>query len=176
VKRCKVCAESKPLTEFYAAAGTRDGYRLECKVCNLAIRAAKCRANPLPARERAAQCQHDNPERYQARQREYVETGKKSVANRKSHLKRKYGLTLGSFDELLASQGGGCAVCGRSGADNVDHDHDTGQVRGILCFKCNVAIGLIDEDSSRAHAAGNYLDRDDELTALVRERGLALRG
>ena len=176
MKRCKVCAESKPLTEFYAAAGTRDGYRLECKLCNLAVRAAKYRANPLPARERAAQWQRDNPERYQARQREYVETGKKSVANRKSHLKRKYGLTLKAFDALLASQGGGCAICGRPDADNVDHDHDTGRVRGILCFPCNVAIGLVHEDEERLLAAASYLTRDDELTALARERGLALAG
>jgi hypothetical protein len=176
VKRCKVCAQSKPLTEFYAAAGTRDGYRLECKACNLAARAAKYRENPHRARERAAQWQRDNPEQYQARQREYVESGKKSIANRKSHLKRKYGLTLEAFEALLASQGGGCAICGRTDADNVDHDHGTGQVRGILCFKCNVAIGLVDEDPDRAHAAAAYLDRDDELTAVVRGRAVALRG
>ena len=174
MKRCKVCAEPKPLSEFYAASGTRDGYRLECKSCNLAIRAAKYRENPRPAIDRALRWQRDNPERHEARQREYVASGKKSVANRKSHLKRKYGLTLEGFDALLASQGGGCAICGRIGADNVDHDHETGEVRGILCFKCNVAIGLLDEDARRALSAGAYLDRDDALTAVVRGRALAL--
>ena len=176
MKRCKICAEFKPLIDFYRAAGTRDGFRLECKSCNLAARAAKYRENPRPAIERATLWQRDNPERHQARQRDYAESGKKKVSDRKSHLKRKYGLTLAEFDELLAAQGGGCAICGQPDADNVDHDHDTGRVRGILCFPCNAAIGLIHEDEERLLAAAAYLSRDDELTGLARERGLALVG
>ena len=164
------------MTDFYGAAGTRDGLRLECKTCNLAARAAKYRDNPRPAIDRAVLWAQENPERYQARQRAYVESGKKSISNRKSHLKRNYGLTLAAFDALLASQGGGCAICGRPDADNVDHDHETGRVRGILCFPCNVAIGLVHEDEERLLAAAMYLDRDDELTALARARGLALTG
>ena len=90
--------------------------------------------------------------------------GKKKVSDRKSHLKRKYGLTLEAFDELLAAQGGGCAICGKPDADNVDHDHETGRVRGILCFNCNIAIGQFDDDEDRAARGGrDYLDRDDEL-------------
>jgi hypothetical protein len=103
-------------------------------------------------------------------------SGKRKVSNRKSHLKRKYGLTLDAFEALLASQGGGCAICGRIDADNVDHDHVTGRVRGILCFKCNVAIGLLDEDWSRANSASAYLDRDDELRSVARSRAGALSG
>jgi hypothetical protein len=109
-----------------------------------------------------------------ARMEAFRSAGKKKASDRKSHLKRKYGLTLEAFDQLLASQGGGCAICGRPDADNVDHDHETGHVRGILCFPCNVAIGLVHEDGERLLAAASYLSRDDELTALVRERGLGL--
>jgi Recombination endonuclease VII len=94
----------------------------------------------------------------------------------RSHLERKYGLTLEAFDEMLASQGRGCAICGNPKADNVDHDHATGRVRGILCFNCNVAIGHVAEDSERARAVADYLERDDELTAVARARGLALAG
>jgi hypothetical protein len=176
VKRCKVCAEDKPLSEFYAAAGTRDGYRLECKACNLAARALKYRENPRPAIERATQWQRANPERTRATMDRFRAAGKKKVSDRKSHLKRNYGLTLEAFDALLASQGGGCAICGRPDADNVDHDHETGQVRGILCFKCNVALGQLDDDEDRARAAANYLGRDDELDDVVRGRAVALTG
>ena len=49
-------------------------------------------------------------------------------------------------------------------------------MRGILCFNCNVAIGHVAEDEDRLSAAMAYLARDDELTTVVRERGLALRG
>ena len=157
MKRCKVCGELKPIDDFYAAAGTRDGHRLECKKCNLAARAAKYRDNPRPAIERAW-WQRDNPERVPSEHgRVTPSSGKKKVSDRKSHLKRKYGLTLEAFDELLASQGGGCAICGRPDADNVDHDHETGRVRGILCFPCNVAIGLLDDDEERALAAVAYI-------------------
>ena len=176
MKRCKVCAELKPLEDFYRAAGMRDGYRSDCKSCNLAARAAKYRDNPRPAIDRALQWQRDNPERHLAKQREYAESGKKKVADRKSHLKRKYGLTLEDFDAMLASQGGGCAICGRTDSDNVDHDHATGRVRGILCFNCNVAIGHVANDEDRLSAAISYLARDDELAAVVRGRAVALRG
>src|SRR4029079_10467296 len=110
----------------------------------------------------------------QARQREYAESGKKKIADRKSHLKRNYGLTLAAFDELLASQGGGCAICGKPDVDHVDHNHRTGAVRGILCFRCNVALGQFDDDEERVMAAAAYLARDDELTGLARERVVAL--
>ena len=174
MKRCKICGELKPLEDFYRSPGARDGFRLDCKKCNLAVRAAKYRENPRPAIERATKWQRDNPDRYAARQRAYVESGRKSISSRKSHLKREYGLTLEAFYALLASQGGGCAICGRTDADNHDHDHGTGEVRGILCFKCNVALGQLDDDEDRARAAANYLARDYELDSVVRARVVAL--
>jgi hypothetical protein len=42
----------------------------------------------------------------------------------------------------------------------VDHDHKTGKVRGILCHKCNIALGLIGDDPARARALANYLERE----------------
>jgi len=174
VKRCRVCNELKPLNDFYRARTMRDGYRSECKKCNLAQRAASYRENPQPYIERAKKWQQDNPERHARRQREYIESGKKKVSSRKSHLKRKYGLTLEGFDELLAAQDGGCAICGRRDADNVDHDHVTGRVRGILCWDCNIALGKFGDDEDRLAAATNYVGIDDELDDLARARVVAL--
>lgn len=102
--------------------------------------------------------------------------GKKKVSDRKSHLKRKYGLTLEAFDDLLASQGGGCAICGKPDVDNVDHDHVTGGVRGILCWNCNIAIGQFEDDADRVIAAAAYLAHDDVLADLARSRVVALTG
>ena len=104
----------------------------------------------------------------------FTAAGKRKLSNRKSHLKRKYGITLQEYDELLAAQGGGCAICGNPDADNVDHDHVTGEVRGILCFNCNIAIGHIADEKDRLLLAFAYLDRDDELTGLARDRTVAL--
>jgi hypothetical protein len=56
-------------------------------------------------------------------------------------LQRLYGITVAQYDEILAHQGGGCAVCGIKPAPgknlNVDHDHKTGLLRGLLCWRCN---------------------------------------
>jgi hypothetical protein len=89
-------------------------------------------------------------------------------------LKRKYGLTLEQFDEMLAAQGGGCGICGKLGADNVDHDHETGRVRGILCWNCNIAIGQLEDNEDRVLALAAYLSGSDELSDVTRDRVVAL--
>jgi hypothetical protein len=174
VKRCKACGITKPRSEFYGNKGGRDGLRPECKACNLARRKAKYAADPRPYIERTRKWQRENPERVREYMAQFNASGKRKQSNRKSHLKRKYGLTQEAFDEMLAAQGGGCAICGKPDADNVDHDHFTGRVRGILCWNCNVGVGQFEDDSERLLAALSYLDRDDEVADLARERAVAL--
>jgi hypothetical protein len=75
----------------------------------------------------------------------------------------KYGLTPQSWKELFDSQGGKCAIChvdvnGKK-RFHVDHDHNTGQVRGILCTKCNVGIGALKDDAETVFNAYLYLSR-----------------
>lgn len=80
---------------------------------------------------------------------------------------RKFGLTLESYDILLESQGGVCAVCQRPErkarlgvvmAIAVDHDHDSGVVRGLLCNACNLGLGKFEDDPARLRAAADYLE------------------
>ena len=81
---------------------------------------------------------------------------------------------------MFAAQNGVCAICLEARPEertlHVDHDHETGAIRGLLCFRCNNAIGSLRENSLIFEAAANYFDRDDELAALVRERVGALTG
>lgn len=100
-KRCRDCGEVKPVGDFYAHAGCRDGYRPECKACNLAVKAKKHRENPEPARARTRQWQADNPDRVKAKSGQYAAEGRKAISNRRSYLKRKYGITLERYDEML---------------------------------------------------------------------------
>lgn len=178
MKRCRVCGELKPVDEFYLARGTRDGRRNDCKPCNLAAKAARNAADPASNRERARRWQQQNSERYRAKQQQYVDEGRKQAWNRKSYLKRRYGLTLEQYDEMLAAQGGVCAICRKPRPEertlHIDHDHQTGKIRGLLCFRCNNALGDFDEEYELFVRAADYLDRDDELVALARGRAGAL--
>lgn len=82
-------------------------------------------------------------------------------------LVKKYGITIDDFDDILAIQDGACAVCScpeerrnPSGTIKrlvVDHDHDTGKVRGLLCHNCNIALGLIHDDQDVLRAMLGYL-------------------
>jgi hypothetical protein len=72
-------------------------------------------------------------------------------------------LTLDDDQTMLLAQDGGCAICGAPPPDeqslHVDHDHDTGAVRGLLCFTCNAGIGMFDHDIVVLSAAVAYLHR-----------------
>lgn len=75
-------------------------------------------------------------------------------------MKKQYGITLDEYATLLASQGGACAICRRQETGKrlaVDHDHTTGVVRGLLCQKCNTALGLLGDDIHLIDAAWTYL-------------------
>jgi len=87
-------------------------------------------------------------------------------ANRATTL-RKYGLTASEYDDMMAEQGDLCAICGNPetclGNNGevkmlaVDHNHDTGEVRGLLCNNCNRAIGLLGDDPQLLLKAVAYL-------------------
>jgi hypothetical protein len=80
---------------------------------------------------------------------------------------------------MLEAQCGVCAICKEPRPEertlHVDHDHETGEIRGLLCFRCNNAIGDLRDDVELIAALLGYLQRDDELDAVIRERAHALR-
>lgn len=79
---------------------------------------------------------------------------------------RKYGLSLEGYEALLAEQGGVCAICKLPETSErlnkvrrlcIDHDHETGAIRGLLCNRCNRVIGLMDDDPVILGEAMDYL-------------------
>jgi hypothetical protein len=78
-------------------------------------------------------------------------------------LKLNYGLTREAYEAMLASQRGVCAICGKTDRLGrrlaVDHAHDTGAIRALLCGDCNVAIGLLQEDPRVIESAAAYVRR-----------------
>jgi hypothetical protein len=182
MKQCKKCGVLKPLDDFYRCAGTRDGHRGDCKVCNLAAKHARYVANPGPAKVRASRWQKANADRVN----EYYRTRRLDPEvkrrQRAGHLMRKYGMTIEQYDAMLASQGGGCFICGRPRREDislhVDHDHSTGKVRGILCFCCNNALADFQDDPDLLRKAASYVSRhsNEEEVQLIRARALSLVG
>jgi hypothetical protein len=120
-----------------------------------------------------------NPEKVAAREARYRASGRKSLSNRKSHLKRTFGITLDDYDRMLQEQGGGCALCGRPPrpdiALHVDHEHATGRMRGLLCFRCNNALGDLDDDPSLLLAASRYVSPPEERSPAVEQRLASLK-
>ena len=83
------------------------------------------------------------------------------------NLRDKFGMTPNEYEAMLDLQGGRCAICqtdkpGGRNADyfNVDHDHLTGEVRGLLCAKCNMAIGGLKDSPEVLLRAHHYLTGD----------------
>ena len=77
--------------------------------------------------------------------------------NREYHLRARYGVGRVDVDEMLAEQGGVCAICGGPDPQHVDHDHRTGWVRGILCFNCNGGLGQFRDNPVFLAEAMTYL-------------------
>lgn len=83
---------------------------------------------------------------------------------------RKYGLTTEAYERLLDAQGGTCAICSRPPGQrllDVDHDHATGRVRGLLCSRCNMAIGKLEDDANLVKAAFWYLEHPPAIAVFT---------
>lgn len=161
LKSCKDCGLEKPLDEFYAMRGMRDGHRNECKACFAERRRA--RYDSATAVARTTRWREANRERFLAYQAEYRQRPERKRALRDLYYRRTYGISADEVDAMLAAQGGRCAICGRvperAGSWHLDHDHMTGQLRGILCIDCNHGLGKLQDDLHVLQAAVEYLRR-----------------
>lgn len=84
----------------------------------------------------------------------------KSAPSHERSVRRKYGLEPGEYDKMLAAQYGRCAICGNKPVTirlAVDHDHVTGKVRGLLCKRCNRALGLWEGDVDKMYSLIAYV-------------------
>jgi Tfp pilus assembly protein PilP len=153
LRLCRKCEEEKPINQFTKGAQHKGGHRNECKNCT-AEYSRKRRENPEIAqksRESAARWVESNPE-----------------ANKQRYLLRKFNITLEEYQDLLLKQDGVCAICrepesvvrrSKTGKEMlaVDHCHETGKVRGLLCFKCNTALGALGDSIEGLERALAYL-------------------
>jgi hypothetical protein len=137
---CRKCHFEKPISEFTIIDKRTGRRKVPCRACEAARIKKRYNSDPkmrLEARQRTAKWRVAN-------------MAKTAVARRNSIIKSQYGLTPDQFDALLEAQDGKCALChaedhGRSTVKasswNIDHNHQTGAVRGLLCTSCNTALG-----------------------------------
>lgn len=144
-KWCRECEQVFPTSEFFKRTkSSLDGLQNSCKACVSA----------------------------NARKESNVRT------SRNTYLKRVYGITLEEYEARLAAQGGVCMICRATPEShdrifNVDHDHGTGEVRGILCWNCNTGLGKFGENAETFLAGALYLATRG---AIDRERWAVMVG
>ena len=130
MKQCSKCNELKPLTEFYTIKHSGNPHG-SCKEC--------FKKKARESSERLGRAHRKNVE-----------------------LKWFYGIDIHDYNEMLEEQDGKCACGATRGRANkealhVDHDHNTGLIRGLLCHLCNRAIGLVDDPAS-LRALADYIE------------------
>lgn len=152
MKRCTKCLQEKPITSFWKDnRGYGDGRGSRCKECN--------RLDAQVYRSRR-------------RDKEKARYWKNPDAARNRHLRRKYAIDLIAYGTLLIAQEGCCAICGTAPRENrlldVDHDHATGIIRGLLCSNCNRILGYAHDDPSILQKAVVYLEQSPLAAVFIR--------
>lgn len=106
-----------------------------------------------------------NLEKLNANNKKWREANKEqdALVMLRARLKRKYNLSIEEYETLIESQNNSCKVCGTHAKNNIkgklyiDHCHTTGKVRGLLCMKCNSALGLLNDDKTLVQKLFDYL-------------------
>ena len=134
-KQCRRCKEFLNVSEFGIHNCRPDKLRDWCNECSRASR--RKYGNSKRGREKDKIWKRNNPE-------------KVKKYNKIADIRRKFGLEIEQYNDLVQSQNGLCAICNQPETAinqygkvplSIDHNHITGKVRGLLCFRCNAAIG-----------------------------------
>lgn len=146
---CAKCGEIKSVEQFYADKKRANGCHTYCIDCAKAKAKQDYqeRGGATYSREQARKWRAANPRE-----------------NKSLKLKHAFGITIEDYERILDSQNGVCAICISVPKPEqylcVDHDHATGEVRGLLCHSCNKGIGFFEDIPLRLIAAARYLKPD----------------
>jgi hypothetical protein len=151
LKLCTKCNKKQDISSFTNDKYKKDGKRTQCRNCD-----REYEKNNI---ENKRKYRKDNNKSRVEYMKKFRSENKEMVQN--SRLKKIYGISYQDYSLMLESQKYVCAICekvcqtGRSLA--VDHCHTTGKIRGLLCSKCNVSIGLLNDDYKLLEKAYKYL-------------------
>ncbi|MFP3990208.1 endonuclease VII domain-containing protein [Streptomyces sp. E11-3] len=181
-KGCPRCGRTLPLDSFASNKSMRDGLQVYCRECSAEYYRQRQEAKgksvrvkvPVPrGHKRCPQCgvvkPHDQWERNKSSSDGWASYCRECRAerNRASYFQRKYGLSPAELDEMIAEQQGVCCICLAAPAVHVDHCHETGRVRGVLCFSCNAALGHLRDRPDAIRRAAAYVEGNSWKPILV---------
>jgi len=165
-KVCGACKKKKFISEFNKHYGRP---RSLCKKCHSKASVEWGQSNKEHRSAYIKEYHSNNWDRVCGHKRKYVENlTPEKLAKQKErmswwHIKRKYGLTREMWDKMFEAQNRVCALCqkrttGRgNGRLDVDHCHETGRVRGLLCRHCNTALGILGDTPDKMERVMDYL-------------------
>jgi hypothetical protein len=145
-----------------------------CRECERAKDRKHYAANRALVQDQVKKWRQENPEKVkQINQNGYAKRDRATTNKRNrakysaiptrerldKRLRRMYGITAEHFDEMMLAQGGACAVCLVVTRLVVDHNHTTGEVRGLLCHHCNSALGMLKESERSCLNLLAYIQR-----------------
>lgn len=177
-KRCTKCLRDLPRSAFGRHSTFSDGLQYWCKGCyaeNYRKRQLKLgktvreKVDVPDGHKRCSQCKEIKPQsewRKNNRAKDGLHSECKECAakrGRRDYFKRTHGLTPEQVEFALRIQLTLCQICYRQltlETAHLDHDHKTGELRAILCFKCNSALGNFDDDPERMRRAARYVEGD----------------
>lgn len=152
LKKCSKCKEIKGVEDFYLSKQKKDGYDYWCKLCKLKNNRIH---NSIPE---IAKLKREYRRKHHLKNRD-----KDLHSCRVNAIKRKYNITHEEYLSILKSQNNKCHICGdpiTPGRNcHLDHDHNTGKIRGFLCQRCNKGLGHFQDNSELLLSAYNYLTK-----------------
>lgn len=137
MKKCTKCKETKPTSRFKKDKTRPDGASSWCK---------RCHAKDV--------------KKYQLKNKEKI------IKYKKKYNVKQYGITIDDYNEMYQRQGGKCWICEKK-FDTlcIDHCHDTGKIRKLICQKCNSGIGFLKDNAYLAAKAFIYLYENNSKKA-----------
>ncbi|WP_406265313.1 endonuclease VII domain-containing protein [Streptomyces sp. NBC_00191] len=181
-KKCSRCKRTLDRDAFASNSSTADGLQAYCRECSAEYYRQRQEAKGRNVRvkvpvqrghKRCPQCGEIKPhtewERNKTSSDGWASYCRECRAqrNRDSYLRRKYGLSQAELTQLIDQQGGVCVICLAAPAEHVDHDHETGRVRGVLCFSCNAALGQFKDRPDAIRRAAAYVEGNAWKPTLV---------
>ncbi|GAG47941.1 unnamed protein product [marine sediment metagenome] len=151
IKICSKCKQNKFISDFGVQNDRKSGRRSACKDCDAITQKKRRKENPDKYIKATRRWQLQNPDKV-----------------RNAKLIRTFGITLEQYNEMFNEQNGCCVICGKHQSElklslAVDHNHDGGNIRQLLCNHCNLILGLVQDNISLLEEFIKYVKKHKDI-------------